>query len=68
LHLKEYLSDKKQYLYYGDEDKYLTEATMDGIRKVIKKNELNVSIHQFEGEHKIPKEELIAFNKKYVET
>lgn len=67
LHLQTYLSDKQNFMYYGDEDKYLTDQAMEGIKMVINKNKLDISIHKFDGEHKIPKNELMAFNERYVE-
>ena len=58
LHLSQYLSSKEHHLWYGDDDKFLTEKALDDIKDVIQANHLDIAIRQFKGEHKIPKEEL----------
>ena len=66
VHLKEYLSDKKNFLLYGDEDRFITEDSIKGIREVIDSNELKVGIRQFRGGHKIIREELQKFTESEV--
>lgn len=68
LHLQAYFENKRHFLYYGDSDKYLTEEALIGIKEVIQINNLDIEIKQFEGEHKIPKQELSNFVRDHLES
>lgn len=61
VHLKEYFSDKKNYLIYGDADEYITDDSRKGIDDVIRVNDLKFEIIRFEGSHRIPKDALSNF-------
>ncbi len=67
VHLKEYLSDKKHFFWYGNEDEFLTDGAMAGIKSVIKQNELSIEIHQFDGGHKLVRGEFLKFVNDHVE-
>lgn len=67
-HLADYLDAKELYMLYGDKDKYITPKALQDIQGVIDQNKLNIQVEEYEGEHKIPREELIKFSKEHVET
>lgn len=66
VHLKEYLNDKEIFLCYGDQDKYITDQAMEGIRDVISKNGLVIRIEPFSGTHRIPKDVFDKFIREHI--
>lgn len=66
LHLKNYLSKRQLHMLYGDNDQFITEEALSDIKSVINENDMEVNIHKYEGQHKIPKEVLKQFSQQHV--
>ena len=60
-HLKEYLSEKKLFLFYGSQDEFLNKDVIDKLKELISQNELVVETKEFSGKHNIPPEVLKDF-------
>jgi len=67
-HLENYLIDKQHHLWYGDEDHFITDETLEDIKKVIDDNKLSVRIEKFKGGHKIVRSEFQRFVDTYILT
>jgi len=65
-HLAYYLEKSKIYLHYGTADQFITDESVKGINEVIASNHLKITVSKFEGEHRIPNEELVDFLDRYV--
>lgn len=61
LHLKDYLTDKKLFMRYGNNDKYMDDKMISMLKDVIEKSNLSIEMDQFEGKHNIPTEEIQSF-------
>ena len=65
-HLKTFLADKKHFLLYGDEDHFLTDSVVIGIKEIITLNELDIVIQKFKGDHRIVKSEFQIFFENHI--
>ena len=61
LHLKAYLESKQLFFIYGKQDEYLTQQRIAALKEIVDRNQLNIKIQAFEGNHVVDRKFLNEF-------